>query len=383
MPEHKKYFYERVLFFLVSLTFIGLQVGVPIQIKSSYIKIAASDLILPVVFFLSLVVHIKQSTKFYSLLPLQVFFSLALFFLWLTYSLWVGFQYIGHLQNWAFFNKYAGFLVLCCYFVTFGILGTYLSKSTVSSIFKLALLISLFSVLYSLLKFVSVLFGGEFYSRFLGFSSNPNSFAFSLALVFFCSVSLIENTNKHVVTTGVFLAFVIFGIILSGSKSVWIAFFPSALLFGALLRETRISIVSSIVLGILLSGLFLFLWNQLIFDGHQTYVTNLNSEQFSLASSEANSASHRMGQYQRALSLWASRPFEGVGLGVFLHIEQLSDRHHIIHSTPIWLLAETGVVGLVLIIFFAILLLLRCLFLFKEKHYKEWGVLGFTWRNMP
>jgi O-antigen ligase len=56
-----------------------------------------------------------------------------------------------------------------------------------------------------------------------------------------------------------------------------------------------------------------------------------------------------------ALELWRSSPLMGVGLGVHWHREQAANPAHplLIHSTPLWLLAETGLVGLAVFAAFA------------------------------
>lgn len=65
-----------------------------------------------------------------------------------------------------------------------------------------------------------------------------------------------------------------------------------------------------------------------------------------------------------ALHLWWSAPAFGVGIGVHWHREQAAvpERPQLIHGTPLWLLAETGFVGLAVFGGFALhaaLLLLR------------------------
>ena len=61
--------------------------------------------------------------------------------------------------------------------------------------------------------------------------------------------------------------------------------------------------------------------------------------------------SHRLLTAERALEDWRSRPIAGIALGGFLWKHRGSEdppRGIQIHATPLWLLVETGIIGLVL-----------------------------------
>jgi hypothetical protein len=67
----------------------------------------------------------------------------------------------------------------------------------------------------------------------------------------------------------------------------------------------------------------------------------------SAISSDPSVLEHRESM-TRALDLWLQSPIMGAGLGVFIEKSPLWFRHPlVIHSTPLWILAEFGIVGVV------------------------------------
>ena len=51
----------------------------------------------------------------------------------------------------------------------------------------------------------------------------------------------------------------------------------------------------------------------------------------------------------RGLKLWLENPFIGSGLGVFHYLSLTAENGaNVIHSTPIWILAEFGIIGFVI-----------------------------------
>ena len=331
---------------------------------------------LPIVFLFVFIVHVKRLGWFFSTLPIQIISTFIIIFLWFTYSLYAGYEQIGYIQNWAFYNKYTGLLALFGYFLTFSMVGFHLEKDRTDNLFLIGLLFAVFTVGFSSSKFIAVLFGGEFYSRFLGLNSNPNSYGFVLVIVYFCALSLVRLIEKRVCVMIPLISLLIFGIILSGSKSALIALVPAVLLLLFLERSLFKPVISTACVGACVSALFLLTWDYYNVGGPKIYVAHLTIDQFIPVDANHSSALHRWEQFERAFYMWLSRPVEGIGLGVFLNAEQLAGRHHVIHSTPLWLLTETGLIGLSLVTCLTLFFLQRCFLLLRSDLYKSWGILG-------
>jgi hypothetical protein len=75
---------------------------------------------------------------------------------------------------------------------------------------------------------------------------------------------------------------------------------------------------------------------------------------------------------RRGLEMWRDAPLLGAGLGVFIEKSTLwSERAIVIHSTPVWILAEFGLLGaLLLIALFARLLVFACRHRFRSPAYR-------------
>ena len=73
----------------------------------------------------------------------------------------------------------------------------------------------------------------------------------------------------------------------------------------------------------------------------------------------------RLQMYKLAFNLWWDNPFWGSGLGVFYDVsEVVLGKNFVIHSTPLWILTEFGIVGFFI---FSMLLLRLCLWLHRSN----------------
>ncbi len=189
----------------------------------------------------------------------------------------------------------------------------------------------------------------------MGLMQNPNAYGFVLLLALTVLASRLRDSlfasPKVEIAIG---SVIVFALILSASRSAWIAALP---VLGVLLvsgMAPRIRLVAIILGGSLLAGLFL---GEIACEPRGA-VTRDASMLASVMTSGLDKAAleaakdapnlERLYTFQRAWEMFRAHPVFGAGLGVFL-AEEIARGNPplIIHSTPLWLLAETGIVGFV------------------------------------
>lgn len=188
----------------------------------------------------------------------------------------------------------------------------------------------------------------------MGLMRNPNAYGFVLLLAFTVLASRLQDRilgrPGFQIAAGSTL---VFALILSASRSAWIAALP---VIGVLLvtgMAPRVRLLAIVLGGTLAAALFL----GMLTCGPRGAVTRD-------ASMLANAVTHGLGTqaleeakdapnierfytYRRAIELFQAHPILGAGIGTFLSEETARGNPPlIIHSTTLWLLAETGIVGL-------------------------------------
>lgn len=178
---------------------------------------------------------------------------------------------------------------------------------------------------------------------FEGFSENRNAFAFQLLLAV-CAVCAAGWRKSEF-----WLGLIFGGLLLSGSRANLLAL---ALVLGfafyrGVATARQIFIATTLAaavycfvdlgpdvigyLGSLLSG--------------KTFVAPQDISTLSISASD----DMRMVSLIGGWKLFSAHPIFGAGLGAFIHQEVLAGNALIIHSTPLWLLAEMGLTGLVIL----------------------------------
>ena len=375
MMQNSSRVFTYFLPFVVFCLFIGLQVNVALPLGTTYVRLYLSDLILPVTFFAVVTCHVSQRGWVLPRLDPKLVLICILICAWFTYSLYVGFQKIGYLQNWAFYNKYLGLFVLLGYLLTCFMVADLLNSEKLQMVIFCSAVFSCLTIIYSTIQFLSVFVNGESYGRFIGFAGNPNIYGFILCvMLLLCAITLKGSVpNRRSVSVIIFC--LAFGIIMTASKSAWLAVVVTLLFVHLLKPKVLFSFLKPLVFGIAFSIAFLYVWG---FFETSPYIANIELSQLDLTGSTKNSASHRGQMYLDAYTLWLTQPIQGTGLGSFLFTEQLNDKHYVIHSTPLWLLTETGIVGLLLFCCFAILLSVSFWKELKTNQNMSWSLLGLS-----
>ncbi|WP_177237128.1 lysylphosphatidylglycerol synthase domain-containing protein [Bradyrhizobium sp. Rc3b] len=245
--------------------------------------------------------------------------------------------------SWAFTNKGLGWLVLIAYFFVgalvaslsekkgFNILfGTFVGTVTAIAALDLFLLILRSAgvpVPESLLPF-----------RISGFAQNPNAFGFQLLLAVAATTVLdIGRVKKACIAATLFAAIWFSGSRASfGSALVLSLVIPPA--FWGLSRKTLLR-GALIAVGLaVLSMALVLVFNNWTKQGDVLYSLLYNQD------------GERFQSLKGGFALFLSSPIFGVGLGTFVHDYAMQTGDFLpIHSTPIWLLAEYGIVGFLII----------------------------------
>ena len=274
----------------------------------------------------------------------------------LIYGFVIGFLNFG-LIEWAFVSRLLGWLVLlgylCCGILVVNFLGT----AGVENFFN--------TLLLSVSIIVGVCFGLHIFdfwlplhslmpTGFSGFSANRNAFAYQL--LFLCAFCLAYYGNDF--GTGrrgkAFLfALICAGIIFTGSRAglismVCLLVAASALKFTshqALIFTSKylIMILGTVYAFSLFSPLLLYVFNS-VFNSAE----HVNLEGMLPVYSHGSSNTERWQSIVIGLQLWSEQPILGIGLGSFFHNSQAHFGNSlVIHSTPVWILVEFGLIGFI------------------------------------
>jgi len=242
---------------------------------------------------------------------------------------------------WAVTNRFLGWFILLGYGATGALLvradrreGLRLILRTFAAVAASIVVIEMFLVILAQLGIDiprDVLL-----PRIAGFSQNPNGFSFQLVLAL-CAIFVADFPER---TAVVLLTACFVGLWFAASRSLILAL-PAVFglaLYTRVLPVRRIAVSFMLFAGVLTAiALLPALVGKPIFG-------NI-FQQFSEVASKS-SDSERMASLLGGLHLFLSHPIFGAGLGAFMeqHLREFGTPL-VIHSTPLWLLAEFGIVG--------------------------------------
>jgi O-antigen ligase len=245
---------------------------------------------------------------------------------------WVSFGW----TDWAFVNKGLGWLVLLCYGATGAlIIGRaqqrgleFLLRTLAASGAAIALLEIGFT---AAARMGFGLAGNLVEPRISGLSQNPNAFAFMLLLVLAAAIVLRERSVVRVGLMAVALA----GIWFTGSRAGFLAVpavVGAAWLMGVAPRPLVLAAATAaacIVGVVVLPDL----------------AQPMPGPVLMVEQSDSSTVQH-LQTIQEGLAMFLANPIFGAGLGAYME-EQVRTigQPLVIHSTLVWLLAETGFVG--------------------------------------
>lgn len=306
-------------------------------------------------------------------LPRPFWFWLGGITLVLAFSFLNGVLQFG-VTPWALSNRLFGWFVILGYVACgaliasqFGAHGRRILTTTLILSAAAVTSVSIFSDLIA-----SAGFGRRIYLDGLsGFSGNRNTFALQIMLILAIGLAgaatlvRIQGTK----TTALVGAILLLGIWQSGSKLglgvtiilLLLAILSRKQIAGTVTLSILLAAVIYAVLGVTPEGLrWIVAASGLLTD--QTALHTVNSMTRFIEPLHAKAFDERFISIRMGLDLWLSSPIFGSGLGAAIRLNLGENGLPlVIHSTPIWILAEFGLVGL------AVVLSLPCYLLWKTR----------------
>ncbi len=293
----------------------------------------------------------------------------------LTIALALGWWRFGW-TGWAFVNRFAGWFILLAYAATGAMIVRHaglagfrmLARTFAAAAAAIALLdLAIFSGVVANLHVPPELIS----YRSEGFAQNANAFALQLLLALACVVAAVEPSRLR----ALLLAGALIGLWFTGSRSGlialgallvaalwWRALLPRELLRAFAVTAAVVTVINwlpEIVATIryewaLATGFLMDVWHGITGAGGgaggaaRLEVHRLDFSPFEVvASGYSGSNVQRIASLRGGWAMFEAHPILGGGLGAF--VEQYARAHGqalVIHSTPLWLLAEMGAVGL-------------------------------------
>ena len=239
--------------------------------------------------------------------------------------------------DWALFNKSLGWLVLLGYAGTGALIVSTAGREGFSQLLlafvAAAAAIVILDLVLLALKTAEVDVPKTLLGRAMaGFAENRNAFAFQLLMVMAAATALADVHRK---LSTIILGLALAGLWYAGSRAGWLTvpfFFMAALYMRAIsVRQ----IAFALALAIALAGAIA-----------AVSVASGSGEAMSLTLYDQSSTIERIKSMQGGLSLFINYPIFGAGLGAYMEsVLREGGAPLVIHSTPLWLLAETGLVG--------------------------------------
>lgn len=352
----KKYISPSLAFMLA----IIIQIQITLEYGGTKIRLNLADPFIAVLVIVALYVGVKNwrtlKNRLENNIPLLFFLATLVF----TGAFIIGYWNTGFF-TWAVV-KYAGWYVLMAYFA----IGIFIAAISGKPAFVIGFVAG--NVFVILMQFILLPFHSDIpifpLGRFEGFSGNSNAFGFMLVCGLALCSSHIKAINQRLARgmAEVFCAIILTGIYYSGSISALL----TTVLVLALLLSTGLQwrkFVFIIILATIFTVLPRLSDNIIPSKGWYTkakiviMLTGKRTDWVYKSTIEA-----RLDALWEGFALWQQSPVFGAGLGVQLFEQKRKAKKNNpplvqIHNTGIWLLAEIGLVGLLIFIFLFIALI--------------------------
>ena len=276
------------------------------------------------------------------------------------------------ITQWALAGRLFGWFVLLGYLAAGYLIVTNVGphglRRFAETLISIAAVIVMMQVILRLLEQWGVHTGARLTQNFEGYAGNRNAFAFQLLVVIALLLGYFEvyarcgvGRQSFSQSASVCLLGILFsGLLWTGSR-VGILVGAAMLLVGLWVipagrRALRVSVIVTVVLW---AGVWLAAQKALIMapfsgEGDTAEVNYLPMQVFSPEASEEerlffsspSSNQERWSTIVHGFELWLQSPFVGAGLGVFnAKSPAWFGYPQVIHSTPLWMLAECGLLG--------------------------------------
>ncbi|CAN5412426.1 hypothetical protein BH10PSE10_BH10PSE10_15670 [soil metagenome] len=245
----------------------------------------------------------------------------------ITLALLIGAYSIGW-TTWALANKYAGWFVLMSAVAT-GWMSHHVGlKRFVRTFAVVGVTVVAFQLAANALQIFGVIQTGAV----VGFTQNQNAFAFQCLMVL-CAAMALPNQRS------LLMSFAMAGLWLSLSRAGVLAGIIVLICGAIYIRGILLSIAGAAAL----AGMIVLCLSALSYLLVGTCTSGIGNCA-RLAMINDSSVSDHLSIASGALQMFLDHPIFGAGLGVYINQFDPS-KAFVIHSTPLWLLAEFGVVG--------------------------------------
>lgn len=265
----------------------------------------------------------------------------------LALSYAIGFASFGW-SDWAFVNKFLGWFVLLAYGATGALIvsqvrdGQALLVATLAATACAIITLELAARVFFLANVPEAL--AFMTSQLSGFSQNRNSFGFALLICICCLLA--DGRKLRLAPLSLLLAAEWLG----GSRAVWGAL-PLVFAAAGFNRAVTFRDMAKIVVAaalIVVSVAMIPLVISLVLAVLSGAGADLSRITLGVMPdiSEVESNVERMQSIVGGLQLFMNHPVFGAGLGAYFEQTRAAGHAVVIHSVPVWLLAEMGIVGL-------------------------------------
>jgi O-antigen ligase len=362
----------RLISFAVIILAILVQLQATFKIGGNDVRVNAADIALAVLAPIILFYLHKNFSLLKAISGQNLAVLVAVASVLISFSLFRGYETISGLSTWAAV-RYVGWYILI-YYLAVGSLISIVAGPVGQQHFTLGFI---FFQIVMIAGFIVAQYRGQGWmydnhGKFVGHAGNANAMAFYLICGFCAALTYIQRSDlsrRWGMAVTIMAAILFAGILFTKSVAALLATI-SVVLISAVIRVTTIKRLLQVVA----LGLSLWIAPQVI-GAPPTLVVNVAHKLFgnvlpgSLTGGKSyplHVSSHdvtvvlRMEGYMAAMEMWQRNPVFGEGLGVHLHHESLKKNQKYtpvqIHNTALWLLAETGLAGfLVLFCIFIVL----------------------------
>lgn len=248
--------------------------------------------------------------------------------------------------QWASANKLVGWPILLCYGATGALIVYRMRGDGLDLLLRTFVVASLVVFLFDYAMSIAYWSGVRFLQQLVqlpieGFSQNRNAFSFQL-LMSICIVLAARWPHK-----ALWIGIAIAGVSVTGSRAGYLAF--AAVLIVAIFVapiDRRQGVIAATVAAMivlaseLIPGLVYFV-QHLLHAGPSAPAPSYMAGMISGTSSDTERMTSLIGGWR----LFLTNPIFGAGLGAFMDQAIRRGAPLVIHSTPVWLLAEFGIIG--------------------------------------
>lgn len=258
-------------------------------------------------------------------------------------------SFVIGVTQWAFLGRVLGWPVLIGYLAVGYLTLTYTGSRGRRYLVQWMLATAAAIILFEFFSRWLTKSGGILLGNFDGFSGNKNAFALQLvvcSVLFLSYCPIFERKRRHLIIGSLFHGVIIAGIFFSASRTGLIVE-ATILLLCLIFRWSSAKTISlSMVVVTVLWGLSYFRFDYLVHLFYDDSPPPGVAVSFIQRYVSPQSNTERLKTIYQGLAMFLSHPILGGGLGVFIEqSKSWNDNKVVIHNTPIWILAEFGLMG--------------------------------------